>query len=126
MSRAVIAVLPTREHFPTVSVANGKAMAADDEDIAPPDIALDAQPLGFSFHPKHDVVAIGLITGAVELHTYSRDHTSRAMTLSHHTDSCRAVAFSESGDMLYSASSDKSLCCIDRTGAVMWHAVGAQ
>ena len=98
---------------------------ADDEDLSPPDILLDAQPLGISFHPQHDVVAVGLISGSVELHSYATASTNRVMSLSNHTDSCRAVAFSARGDSLYSASSDKSLCCIDQTGAAVWRAEGA-
>ena len=98
---------------------------ADDEDLSPPDISLDAQPLGISFHPQHDVVAVGLISGSVELHSYATASTNRVMSLSNHTDSCRAVAFSARGDSLYSASSDKSLCCIDQTGAAVWRAEGA-
>ena len=47
---------------------------ADDEDLSPPDILLDAQPLGISFHPQHDVVAVGLISGSVELHSYASCH----------------------------------------------------
>ena len=98
---------------------------ADDEDLSPPDILLDAQPLGISFHPQHDVVAVGLISGSVELHSYASASTSRVMSLSYHTDSCRAIAFSARGDSLYSASSDKSLCCTDQTGAAVWRAEGA-
>eukprot|EP00937_MAST-01D_sp_MAST-1D-sp2_P008206 g8206.t1 len=98
---------------------------AEDDDIAPPDIKLDDQPLGIDFHPQHDVVAVGLITGAVELHTYAQGGNSRAMRLTHHADSCRAVGFSGDGNLLYSASADKSLSVVDRAGQLLWRAEGA-
>ena len=92
----------------------------DEEDIAPPNIALENQPLGLSFHPDRDVVAVALIDGTVEVHTYAPGGTACALKLTHHTDSCRAVEFSAAGDALYSVSADKTLCAMDANGQLVW------
>jgi WD repeat-containing protein 55 len=99
--------------------------AMADEDIAPPDVALECQPLGLSFHPLQDVVAVALIDGTIELHTYTPTSTTRALKLSHHTDSCRAVEFSVAGDAMFSVSADKALCAVDANGQLVWREEGA-
>jgi hypothetical protein len=40
----------------------------DDDEQAPPEIAFEDVVFDLAFHPTHDVVAAGLITGAVELY----------------------------------------------------------
>eukprot|EP00903_Cladosiphon_okamuranus_P007933 g7658.t1 len=83
-------------------------------------VELPEQALELSFHPHRDVVASGLLTGKVCLHTYSPEGHQLALELSHHRDSCRSVLFSEDGTALFTASKDRSIAQTGETGQVTW------
>lgn len=87
----------------------------------PDDISCQDQVFDISFHPTMSVLSAGLITGAIELHKYSleSDSSDLLLSLSHHTSSCRGLQFSPDGLLLYSISSDMSMCTIDQSGQVI-------
>jgi WD40 repeat protein len=92
----------------------------DDDDTAPPDIVCEDQILGLDLHPTHDVVALGQVSGVVELYTYAEAANTQVLRFQHHTDSCRSAKFSEDGNFIYTVSADKSVMMMDRAGAVAW------
>jgi hypothetical protein len=49
------------------------------------------------------------VEGKVEIHQYSLQGNKLLASSSHHTDSCRALAYSEDGGTLYTASADASI-----------------
>ncbi|ELU18406.1 hypothetical protein CAPTEDRAFT_20314 [Capitella teleta] len=65
-------------------------------------------------HPSRDVIAAGSIDGDVTIHSYSTEEQNHLlMTLPHHKKACRAVRFSPGGNLLLSASKDKSISVVD-------------
>ncbi|KAJ0411197.1 hypothetical protein ATCC90586_008913 [Pythium insidiosum] len=61
------------------------------------DIACGAQVFDIDFHPAQDIVAVGNITGVVQVYKYSEERNSKLLELNHHQDSCRALLFSPDG-----------------------------
>ena len=66
-----------------------------------------------SFHPTQRLVAAGLITGQVRVSEYSKNAANRKCQKKLHSESCRAVRFSTSGDALLTGSADRSLVILD-------------
>lgn len=66
-----------------------------------------------SFHPSEQLVAAGIITGQVRVSEYDGTSTTRRSQKRLHSESCRAVQFSSSGDCLLTGSADKSLVVLD-------------
>lgn len=71
-------------------------------------------------HPKKNCVAGCSVSGEVKIYSYSTEGPNHElMTLNHHRKSCRAVKFSSEGDILFTASKDKSIQVVDmETGSV--------
>ncbi|XP_075234496.1 WD repeat-containing protein 55 homolog [Lycorma delicatula] len=70
-----------------------------------------------SFHPKTNVLAAATITGDLILYKYDVDNVTVCDKLEVHTKACRAVEYSDDGDLLFSASKDRSIMISDsRTG----------
>lgn len=47
-------------------------------------------------------------------HSFSNtDDNKEIQKLTHHNKPCRALEFSSDGQLLYTASRDKSICCVD-------------
>lgn len=88
----------------------------------PKDILFDDIVIDVAFHPSKDVIASAHICGEVNVHSYSTtSENQNLMTLDHHKKSCRCLCFSEDGNQMFTASKDKSLCCIDmNTGTESW------
>ena len=66
-----------------------------------------------TFHPTERLVAAGLITGQVRVSEYNRDAAHRKCQKKLHSESCRAVRFSTSGDALLTGSADTSFVILD-------------
>ncbi|KAI8999300.1 WD40-repeat-containing domain protein [Gaertneriomyces semiglobifer] len=82
--------------------------------LPPESINCASQVFSFAFHPREDIIAAGTIDGAVECYRYAAGKDAESsFSLTAHKGACRALAFSRSGDHLYSASSDKSLRVLD-------------
>ncbi|KDO29054.1 hypothetical protein SPRG_06109 [Saprolegnia parasitica CBS 223.65] len=90
-----------------------------------PDLVLDSDVFTLDFHPQRNIVATGLINGSVQAFAYAPEGHASVLSLSHHQDACRKVMFSEDGNTLYTASTDKSIRAYDTTGGVMWAELNA-
>ncbi|XP_076446005.1 WD repeat-containing protein 55-like [Babylonia areolata] len=86
---------------------------ANEEPRVPADIKCDDLVMSVDCHPSRPLLALGSITGAVTLHSYSVDQNERVRGQRHHKKSCRAVRFSPGGRRLYTVGKDKSLWCVD-------------
>jgi WD40 repeat protein len=77
---------------------------------------------GLDFHPTEELVAIGLITGAVHTFDYSSGaRFRRKLRVKAHKGSCRATRFAPSGAELYTCGTDAALHAIDvASGVVSW------
>ncbi|GLD97506.1 hypothetical protein PINS_up006196 [Pythium insidiosum] len=93
---------------------------ADLDDHTPEDIACGSQIFDIDFHPAQDVVAVGDITGVVQVYKYAEEGNNKLLELNHHQDSCRALLFSPDGQSLYTGSADKSIRAFDTLGNVTW------
>ncbi|KDP23875.1 hypothetical protein JCGZ_27144 [Jatropha curcas] len=78
------------------------------------EIDLGKVPFGMDFHPQEHMVAAALITGHLHLYRVSADSSSqRLLEVQAHSDSCRAVRFVNGGQVLLTASSDRSILATD-------------
>ncbi|KAG8471153.1 hypothetical protein KFE25_009574 [Diacronema lutheri] len=77
---------------------------------------------GLDFHPSAEVVAIGMITGAVHIFDHgSGTSLRRVLRVKAHKGSCRAARFSPSGAELYTGGTDAALNALDaKTGKMGW------
>ena len=71
------------------------ASSGDPGDI--PAIDFGVSVFDIAFHPQQDVVAVGLVSGVLELHRYAAGSTTRALRLQLHTDSVRTIAWRPDG-----------------------------
>uniref|UniRef100_A0A8C9LIE8 Uncharacterized protein n=1 Tax=Piliocolobus tephrosceles TaxID=591936 RepID=A0A8C9LIE8_9PRIM len=67
----------------------------------PEDIVLEAPATGLAFHLARDLLAAGDVDGDMFLFSYScqEGETKELWSLGHHLKACRAVAFSEDGQV---------------------------
>jgi len=79
----------------------------------PDDIVLEELSFDLAFSPTNDLVAVGNIDGLIDCYKYSDDENENVFSLQAHTKAVRAVNFSEDGNVLFSASSDKAISVID-------------
>lgn len=87
------------------------------EDVPVPDeITCDDQVFDIDFHSRANVVAVGLIDGSVDIWSYGLEENRLLFKNTFHESSCRGVAFSSDGEVLYSISSDMSLQAVDGNG----------
>ena len=98
-------------------------MASSSKELEEPEkITLADQVFAIDFHPKRDLIGIGLVNGEVELWQYSNliRGNSRCWKTDHHQLSCRHVKFSRDGSVLFTGSADNSISVIDvATGKVL-------
>jgi WD40 repeat protein len=89
-----------------------------DDKPVPEEITCGEQIFDIAFHPTSNVLAAGLIDGAVEIWRYGVDTgaNTRLSVSNHHRSSCRGLQFNPSGDTLYSISSDKTIRAVDGQG----------
>ena len=116
-------------------------------------LAADEHVFGMDSHPARPLVAIGLLGGAVQLHSYhiglpssavemdqqsaasggggAVGGTSLVWSATQHTEACRAVGFTQDGAHLLACSLDRSVALLDveHGGQVFWrqeaaHAAG--
>ncbi|OQR96269.1 transmembrane protein [Thraustotheca clavata] len=80
-----------------------------------------------SFELKKELIrrAIGGQSHTHSGYTYTPQGHANVLNLNHHLDACRKVMFSEDGNTLYTASSDKSIRAYDTTGGVVWAELNA-
>lgn len=82
-------------------------------------ISSGEQIFDISFHPKEPFLAVGSITGIVEVFRISSSSTQDSLLVNKfeaHTSSCRGLIFSEDGSHLTSISSDLSWKTVDGSG----------
>ncbi|XP_065334240.1 WD repeat-containing protein 55 homolog [Cloeon dipterum] len=79
----------------------------------PPDIHTSELVADISFHPEKDLIAAASFDGDIFLYEYSMEKCELKETVEAHNKECRCVEFSEDGDLLYSASKDKSIMVTD-------------
>ncbi|KAL0946143.1 hypothetical protein HGRIS_012408 [Hohenbuehelia grisea] len=85
-----------------------------------PDIHLSAHPFDIAFHPNHNTVYAGLLTGHVNAYTYDEDgDAKRVWSARPSKKSCRSLAVSQDGKQLWYAGKGKSLATIDTTTGVV-------
>ena len=93
-----------------------------DENVCPDDVHCDEQVFDMCFHPKTNIFAAGLITGSIDVYKYfNEEPAQKIMDLRHHPQSCRGIAFHDSGECLFSISSDRSLAAINTVGQPIFH-----
>lgn len=87
----------------------------------PPEVYSEDYIVDISFHPCENVIAAATVTGDANIYKYSLESTELTQTLEVHTKACRAVEFSDNGDMLFTVSKDKSIMVTDfQTGKLKW------
>ncbi|XP_035683047.1 WD repeat-containing protein 55-like isoform X1 [Branchiostoma floridae] len=100
-------------------MSEGKEESEDDKVHIPPDITFEDLVVDINFHPSKPLIAAGIITGDVILHSYASSANTLVRTFKHHKKATRAVAFSKDGNSLITSSKDKSLQVVDvETGKV--------
>ncbi|XP_078683599.1 WD repeat-containing protein 55-like isoform X1 [Branchiostoma floridae x Branchiostoma belcheri] len=100
-------------------MSEGKEESGDDRVLIPADITFDDLVVDINFHPSKPLIAAGLITGEVTLHSYASSANTLVRTFKHHKKATRAVAFSKDGNSLLTCSKDRSLQVVDvETGKV--------
>ncbi|KAG8932469.1 WD repeat-containing protein jip5 [Tulasnella sp. 418] len=86
-----------------------------------PDILLKNQCFDLAFHPAHDQVYAGLLTGEIKGFSYDdAGDSSEAFTVRPTKRSCRGLAIDKDGSQLFAVTKDKTLHTIDpRLGKVI-------
>lgn len=75
----------------------------------PEEIHCTEQIFDISFHPKRNILAAGLIDGAIDIWSYGVEENKNVIKNTSLNSSCRSVLFSNDGEVLYAVSSDQSL-----------------
>lgn len=103
-------------------------MSADEGMPPPEEIDCGEQVFDISFHPSMNFLAAGLINGHANLYQYSNIpgvSNKLMLNLTHHALSCRGVAFDQSGQGLYTISSDMSIAALNGEGRMVSKRDGA-
>ncbi|BFZ24461.1 hypothetical protein BsWGS_27500 [Bradybaena similaris] len=80
----------------------------------PKDLTFDDIVTTIQCHPSQNLVASGLISGDVFLHSFSCEaENAEVHQFVHHRKTCRALRFSDDGRRLFSVSKDKAVYCVD-------------
>ncbi|KAJ1907220.1 WD domain repeat-containing protein 55 [Coemansia sp. IMI 209127] len=85
----------------------------DDSVERPKPLRFKEPVIDVAFSPKTSLVASSLITGHVFVHRYAVGGNERVLRQRTHRKSCRSVCFSSDGELLYSASKDRSWAAMD-------------
>eukprot|EP01098_Paradermamoeba_levis_P006538 TRINITY_DN270_c0_g1_i5.p1 TRINITY_DN270_c0_g1~~TRINITY_DN270_c0_g1_i5.p1 ORF type:complete len:332 (+),score=88.59 TRINITY_DN270_c0_g1_i5:73-996(+) len=97
-------------------------ISLDESNLTPDDLTFQDQLFDLDFHPLVNLIAVGSVVGQVDVFRYSGNENQLLSSLTHHSDSCRAVTFSPDGNHLFTASSDQSIGMVDvHTGTVVAH-----
>jgi WD repeat-containing protein 55 len=84
------------------------------------DIRCGAQAFDIAFHPRSDILAIGLVTGHLQLHAYSSAGNKKVVDARLHAGAVRATRFTDDGAALFTGGSDGALRRVEGSGAVSW------
>jgi WD repeat-containing protein 55 len=98
------------------------------EGEVPEEITTSDQIFDLAFHPKVNALAVGLVSGAVEVYRYETGKNTESklmLTSKEHTGSCRGTLFSDDGERLYTISSDQSIKVLDGIGRVTMNVADA-
>ncbi|GBM88232.1 WD repeat-containing protein 55 [Araneus ventricosus] len=81
----------------------------------PESIKFNVSIVDIACHPKRNLIAAGLIDGAITLHSYGVGDVKNMelQTFDHHKKPCRAVHFSASGEHLFTGAQDTTICVVD-------------
>lgn len=79
----------------------------------PPDINIDDYVVDLTFHPDQDILAAGTISGDALIYKYSVDGNVLVNTLELHVKAIRDIEFNYDGNVLFSASKDRSILLTD-------------
>lgn len=81
-----------------------------------PDIPVGSQVFDLAFHPHHDIVFTGLLTGGIKAHSYDEQGSfSEVFDLRPSKRSCRGLAMNADGSHLWAVGMAKALQTIDTT-----------
>eukprot|EP00727_Mastigamoeba_balamuthi_P000022 m51a1_g10016 putative wd g-beta repeat-containing protein (490) ;mRNA; f:65857-67660 len=98
---------------------DGAAAGGWEQGDVPPSIKLKCQPFDIAFHPHDNIVAVSLISGAVRIYRFTGEGNELLHGKKVHAESCRAISFNHEGDLLFTASRDKSVRVVDvETGSL--------
>lgn len=92
----------------------------NEDSKSPNSIEFNSHAVDITFHPCKEVIAVGTMEGDIFIYSYSEESPNhKLMTLNNHKKCCRALSFSSDGNLLFSASKDKSIKIVDmNTGAL--------
>ena len=84
------------------------------EETTPQDLYTGSAVFDMRFHPSAPLLAVGLVSGGIEIHQWRRNETRMVTNMAEvHTGGVTGVEFSEDGQYLLSCSSDKSISVYD-------------
>ncbi|XP_062514519.1 WD repeat-containing protein 55-like [Corticium candelabrum] len=85
-------------------------------------LEFDCEVFALAFHPKENLIASGLVSGAVHLHSYLTADVREVRHNCYHSKACRAITFSKDGNCLWSGSTDKSIVVTEmESGSKLQH-----
>ena len=81
---------------------------------------LTEQPFDVAFHPSRPLVAAGVISGSVDVFTFTSAACGAVQSRAAHDECCRAVRFNLGGELLVSGGADRKLVLhnVERAKAV--------
>jgi WD40 repeat protein len=98
------------------------------DEPCPDDLVFEDQPFGLDFHPSQNLVAVGLVSGAVSVYRYAVEANECVLDGSSgeplHGAAVRSVRFDPSGQFLLSTGTDMSLIVTDVATLRTVHRVG--
>ncbi|KAF8314524.1 WD40 repeat-like protein [Clavulina sp. PMI_390] len=96
------------------------------------EIPLGNQPFDIAFHPSEPIVLAALLTGQITAFSFTHDQPETEFNYEEKFSvrptkrSCRGLAMSTDGGVVYSVTKDKTMHAVDvRTGAVLENVIGA-
>jgi WD40 repeat protein len=99
-----------------------------EDEPCPDDLVFEDQPFGLDFHPSQNLVAVGLVSGAVSVYRYAVEANECLLDGTAgealHAAAVRSVRFDTTGQFLLSTGTDMSLVVTDVATLKTVHRVG--
>lgn len=67
------------------------------DDHAPEDLLCESEVFDIDFHPQLDMLALGTVSGVVQVYKYAEDASHKVLELRPQTDAVRALLFAPDG-----------------------------